>query len=52
MITLFFADWAAANLLLIDLAKNLTVVDTPIPAIILTAGAKTSNNLTITPNKN
>ena len=50
-ITLCFAELRAANLLFIDLAKNLIVVDTPIPAIILTAGAKTSNNLTITPDE-
>lgn len=31
-----------------DLVKNLTVAETPIPPIILTAGAKTNSNLTIT----
>ena len=31
-----------------DFVKNLTVVETPIPPIMLTAGARTKSNLTIT----
>lgn len=34
-----------------DLVKNLTKDDTPIPPIILTAGANTNNKRTITPKK-
>lgn len=34
-----------------DLVKNLTKDETPIPPIILTAGAKTNSKRTMTPNK-
>lgn len=47
-LSLDFAFLSGITTDLKDLVKNLTVEDTPIPPIILTAGAKTKSKRTIT----